>query len=343
MAFSNESRPRDIYNSLMIIPLYLFGHYQQAVEMGNRLLETIDALWSLRNHRTALFYLALSIVAQLRDRPGHVDRDQLIKSAMSCKAQIEAWQDECDVNYLMWSLMVGAEINELTQNYHESTIGYEAAVDHTILHNFPLEQALAFELQAGFFMRRGAKRAARAALLDAIAAWYRIGATGKSEHLKLKNEWVLKEAASFRTADMGIQTADIMGDIGYTQFHIEENERQEIRVSERQTAGDRTKAWVGPVPGLNETAKDSDSLVSPDVSGLGLDILDLQNILEFNQAISSELQVDRLLAQMTEIILESTGAQADFAGVVIQGDGGWGIAASGTPENISSEVLSLLE
>ena len=85
------------------------------------------------------------------------------------------------------------------------------------------------------------------------------------------------------------------------------------------------------------------STEQPDVYSLGLDVLDLQSILEFNQAISSELQIDRLLAQMTEIILESAGAQADFAAVIIEGESGWCIAASGTADNISSEAIPLSE
>ena len=80
-----------------------------------------------------------------------------------------------------------------------------------------------------------------------------------------------------------------------------------------------------------------------DISDLGLDVLDLQSILEFNQAISSELQIDRLLAQMTGIILESAGAQADFAAVVIEGENGWCIAASGTTDGITADPQPISE
>ncbi|KAL8669065.1 MAG: hypothetical protein Q9168_006325, partial [Polycauliona sp. 1 TL-2023] len=80
-----------------------------------------------------------------------------------------------------------------------------------------------------------------------------------------------------------------------------------------------------------------------DVSGLGLDVLDLQSIMEFNQAISSELQIDRLLGKMTEIILESAGAQADLACVVIESESGWNVAAIGTGDGIKAEAVSLSE
>ncbi len=331
-------RPRDYYNSLLMIPLFLFEHYDLAIQVGNDLVRTVHELWSCRNSRITYFYLSLSIVAKIRENRYISGRDDLIERVKEYKRQIDAWQSECNVNYLMWSLLVEAELNELVGNHHKAIQSYEAAVDHTVLHDFFFEQALATELQAEFYIRRGAKRAARFTMLDAIGTYTRIGACGKANFLKAKHEWVLTNAATMRTVDVGIQTANTIGDIGNTQFRIEENERQETRNLGRETAGDRTQAWVGPVTHPGTAGKHRDSLAEPDVSTLGLDVLDLQSILEFNQAISSELQIDRLLAQMTEIILESAGAQADFAAVVIEGEGGWCIAASGTADNISSEV-----
>lgn len=70
----------------------------------------------------------------------------------------------------------------------------------------------------------------------------------------------------------------------------------------------------------------------PDVAEFGLDILDLQGIVEFNQTISSELDLNGLMVKMTEICLASAGAQADFAGVVIKSDEeGWVMAAGEHP------------
>lgn len=340
---SNIERPRDFYNSLLMIPLFLFGHYEHAIKTGSSVIETMRELWSCRNSRITYFYLSLSIIARLRENPADVDRDSLIIKVRGYKEKIDMWQSECDVNYLMWSLMVEAELNELTGDYHDAIQAYEAAIDHTVLHDFMLEQALATELLAEFYIRRGAKRAARSTMLDAIGNYSRVGANGKANQLRGKHEWVLKGTTAMRTADAGVQTASSIGEIGNTQFRIEENERQETQNLGKQTAGDRTQAWVGPGTENGSAGKYRDSLAGHDAYGLGLDVLDLQSILEFNQAISSELQIDRLLAQMTEIILESAGAQADFAGVVIEGEAGWCIAASGTADNISSKAVPLSE
>ena len=340
---SNPKFPLIMYKSLMLIPLFLYGHHEKAIEVSSELIPILETVWSMRNTRLVQFYAALSIIAKARQNPEISERHDLLVTVERYKEQIIAWQAQCDVNYLMWSCLIEAEMNELKEQYHSAIQCYEAAVDHCQLYDFNLELALAFELEADFYIRRGAKRAARATLLDSLAVWSRMNARGKVEHLSTKHEWILSSSTTVRTRDIGCQTAHSINEIGNTQSLLEENERQETRNLGVQTAGDRTNAWLSPP---SKSTDHSSSLVAdtrPNVSDLGLDIVDLQSILEFNQAISSELQIDRLLAKMTEIILESAGAQADFAGVVIEDDRGWCIAASGTADGISAESQPITE
>ncbi len=338
---SNATFPLIMYKSLLLIPLFLYGHYDKAIEVSNELVPVLSSLWSLRNTRLVLFYAALSIIAKIRQNPESSAREELLATVEQYHEQIVAWQTQCDANYRMWSCLIEAELNELRQQYHVAIRHYETVIDHCQLYYFNLELALAFELQAEFFIRRGAKRAARATILDSLAVWSQMNATGKVQQLSSKHEWILHSTTNVRIRDIGCQTATSIGEIGNTQSRLEENERQETRNLGPQTAGDRTNAWLGPaVQPVQQTA----SLGlngGPNVSDFGLDILDLQSILEFNQAISSELQIDRLLAKMTEIILESAGAQADFAGVIIEEEQGWCIAASGTSDGISADSLPI--
>lgn len=303
------------------------------IDLGNEILTIAGDLFSIRNHRLTLFYLSLSMIAKARESPRE-ELNQIIRQVITYKEQIDLWQSECEVNYLMWSLLLEAEICELTGDYHDSIQAYERAIDHTQLYDFMLEQALSLELQGDFYIRRGAKRAARSTLLEACALYSRISATGKVEHLTAKHEFILNSATSARTADAGVQTIDMIGDIGTTHLNMEDHNQWETRrPGGEETATDRTNAWVGP--------NDPHTTLSgtrPDVSNFGLDILDLQAILEFNQAISSELQLDLLLVKMTKISLEFTGAQADWAGIVIDSEDGWSLAASGTPDDISKTV-----
>ena len=311
----------------------MFSYHDEVVNLGKEILTIAGSLYSLRNHRLTLFYLSLSLLARARESSKD-SKGRIIAIVMGYKQQIELWQSQCEVNYLMWSLLLEAEICELTGDYHNAIQAYERAIDHTQLYDFMLEQALAFELQGEFYIRRGAKRAARITLLEACALYSRISAPGKIAHVTAKHEFVLQSASTARTADAGVQTTDIIGDIGATHFNMEDHDRRETRKpGGQETSKERTSNWVSPT---DPHAKISGSRL--DVSNFGLDILDLQAILEFNQAISSELQLDLLLPKLTQISLEFTGAQADWAGIVIDSDDGWTLAASGTPDDIIASV-----
>lgn len=341
----NAVKPRDMYNTYSLIPLYMYGHWDVAIALGRTLLLTAPDLWGVRNAPLTLFYLSLSLVAHFREKVSENNQSADLPEVQRCKekvvgeieqykARLDALQTHCNVNYLMWSLLIEAEVADLIGEHHQAIQAYEAAIDHCQVYGFGLEEALGYELQGGFYIRRGAKRAARYTIEEAIATYARMSATGKIHHLAVKHEWVLKNATKARTVDVVIQTANSIGGIGNTSYRIEENERQEIRNLGVESADDRTEAWLNP-----DLQKGNH-----DVARLGLDVVDLQSILEFNQAISSELQIDRLLAKMTEIILESAGAH--FAGVVIQSEdesGSWCFAASGTQDGINAEPLPLLE
>ena len=276
------------------------------------------------------FYTSLALLACARENPSEPNRADSLAMVQQFKERIVQWQAESDTNYLTWSLLIEAELAEIEGRFGDSIEAYEAACDHSEVNDLQLEQGLAFELQGEFLIRRGARRAARYALKDAKATYYRISALGKAEQLTAKHEWVLRTSTTVQVRDQGMQTATTIGEIGNTQFRIEENERHETRHLGKETAGDRTQAWASKPDTMGNG-------ITHEISDLRLDVLDLQSILEFNQAISSELQVDRLLATMTEIILESAGAQADFAAVVIEGDNGWCIAASGDADGISTD------
>ena len=330
----NATKPRDIYNSFAMIPLYLYGHFETAISVGRTFLLTAPDLWGIRNTPLTLFYLSLSLLAQYRLTNVSKDLSNILAEVQQYKEKLDSMQTECNANYMMWSLMIEAETSELCGEHHKSILAYEAAIDHCQVYGFALEEATAFELQAEFYIRIGAKRSARSALEESIGSYARISATGKVEHLSSKHEWVLETTGRCRTADVAVQTANSVGEIRNTSYRIEENERREVRNLGEETADDRTAAWLNPVV---KTASGD-----PDLARLGLDVVDLQSILEFNQAISSELQIDRLLAKMTSIILESAGAH--FAGVVIESedDGvSWCFAASGTQDGINAEPLPL--
>ncbi|KAI9811780.1 MAG: hypothetical protein M1827_005325 [Pycnora praestabilis] len=321
---STADRPLDIYNSLAMAPLYLLGHFKKAIEVGNFCLATNIQLSTLRHQRLLLFYISLSMLAVLRQDTARVDQAAIVDQVIGYKKQIEEWQVANDVNYAMWSLLLAAELCDLSGDYTGAMHSYETALDHCQLHGFVLEEALSYQLQGEYYLRQGAKRVAQTTIQECIAAYTRISALGIVKHIAGKHETLLNNAKNVRMVDAESQTTEVLRDTQNTSYRLEENERQATHKLGSETSQDRTRNWLAPNVAIKEEPE-----AKTGFPAVGLDMIDLTSILESSQVISSELQIDRLLAKMTEIILDSTGGQTDYAAVIVEENEDWIVAASG--------------
>jgi signal transduction histidine kinase/CheY-like chemotaxis protein/tetratricopeptide (TPR) repeat protein len=350
---ADPSRPLVLYEGIEIAPLFLYGHYSKAVELGNACLPNIHLLWSARNTRFVMFMHGLSLAGltwcklqnplrtvnqgmngRYADVPGQQSEASLnkevayvLKQMKDFKRKIIAWQTVNEVNYLAWSTILAAQIAEMEGQHGLALEHYEKALDHAEAHDFLFEEALGNYLQAGFFLRTGSRRSAKASLREATLLYRSFGALGVAKHIEDEHSLLLQgPTRNERTADVACQT-DFAGDSADVQYRTLEGEdedaRQQTRALITGTKGDRIDAWQG-------------GSARPDAgSGLpALDMLDLTSILESSQVISSVLQVDQLLKTMCEIILQNCGGLATSAAIVVEDDDpiGWSIAASGDPE-----------
>jgi signal transduction histidine kinase/AmiR/NasT family two-component response regulator len=349
----NSDRPLVFYESLEIAPLFLFGHYQAAIELGSSCLRTIDTVWSARNSRFLMLFHGLSLAGvmwnKMQDPVRTVNHENpttetrqfetdlreevagVAKLITYLKRKIEDWQAVNNVNYLAWSKLLAAQISELEEDHGAALMQYEEALDHASAHNFVFEEALGNYLLAGFFLRVGSRRPAKAALREAVMLYRQFGAVGVAKYIEDEHSLLLQgPTRNLRTADMGVQT-DFAGDSAPVQYTTLEGDDDDVRQQTRaiitETKDDRIGAWQG-------------GSARPDAgSGLpALDMLDLTSILESSQVISSVLQVDQLLKTMCEIILQNCGGLASLAAIIVEDDDpvAWSIAASGDPEKGAS-------
>ncbi|KAI9648714.1 Chk1 protein kinase [Ciborinia camelliae] len=341
-SLTNSDRSIMIYEGFEVVPLFLYGHYQAAITLGEAFLEQIDSLWSIRNTRFLMFFHGLSLAASLwakkqdsvragtKSFDGDSGSDLLSvtkKKVLYFQKKIEDWQVVSDVNYLAWSKLLAAQVSEMENNHGEALRRYEEALDHASTHDFVFEEALGSFLLAGFLLRSGARRPAKAALLETIMLYRQFGAGGVARHIEMEHSLLLQgPTRNFRYTEAGTQT-DFAGDSSSAPYQTlegdENDERQQAHTNISETKGDRIGAWQG-------------ASARPDAgSGLpALDMLDLTSILESSQVISSVLQVDYLLKTMCEIILQNCGGLASLAAIIVEEDDpiGWSIAASGNPE-----------
>ncbi|OAA70994.1 two-component sensor protein histidine protein kinase [Akanthomyces lecanii RCEF 1005] len=333
-----------LYESVELVNLFLYGHYERAVELGRHCYNHLDAIWSARNSRLILLFYGLAragqLLRQMQDPRSptanfSAQTQEIVKEMQGFVDKIKQWSAVSDVNYLCWSRLLEAQMVELVGNHGESVRHYEEALDHASEHAFVFEEALGNYLMAGFFLRRRARRSARAALLEAVGLYRQLGATGVAKAIEEEHSLLLRgPTRSHQTADAAIQT-DFVTDTTSVQYpHADGEDDQELtQVNSHNlmdVKGDRIGAWRGSM-----------NMQSDDLSGLPtLDMIDLHAILVSSQVISSVLQIDELLKTMCDVILQTCGGSATLAAIVVQDPEGdansWCIAASGDPEKGAS-------
>lgn len=345
-SLTNSDRSIMIYEGFEIVPLFLYGHIETAITLGEAFLEKVDSLWSIRNTRFLMFFHGLSLAASLwakRQDPIRSATKSLGSNSVPSdfsdtlndtkkrvsyfKKKIEDWQVVSNVNYLAWSKLLAAQVSEMENDHGGALRHYEEALDHASLHDFVFEEALGNFLLAGFLLRAGSRRPAKAALLETIMLFRQMGAGGIARHIETEHSLLLQGPTRNPRYTEAFTQTDFAGDSESAPYRTlegdENDERQRAHANIAETKGDRIGAWQG-------------GSARPDAgSGLpALDMLDLTSILESSQVISSVLQVDELLKTMCEIILQNCGGLASLAAIIVEEDDpiGWSIAASGNPE-----------
>lgn len=254
---SNVDRPRDLYFGLSLAPLFLYGHYAKAIEVGTSIIASRHTLWSVRVSYAVYFWLTISLLTLHNEYPAQGYLDGEMDTIFKYKAEIDFARRCSDANYGMWSYMIEALICEVRNDHSAAIQAFEAATDHCQIHGWPLEEALSLELQGEYLIRRGAKRAARALIQDSIVAWGAISADGKAAMVAEKHEWLLKTATSARTVDVGCQTMDSLLEISRDAV------QEEILIPSQIEEEERRQRWIEQ----NSPRTDSKSL---DISSVGL-------------------------------------------------------------------------
>ncbi|KAK3943473.1 hsp90-like protein [Diplogelasinospora grovesii] len=334
---NNGGRSLMFYETVEIVPVFLYGHYQRAIEIGKTCYENSCVLWSSRNTRLAMLFYGLAlagvILRQQQDpRPQPDDYkaqvDETLQKLEELNKKIKDWQVVNPVNYLAWSKLLDAQVAEVLGDHGLAIQQYEEALDHASEHGFVFEEALGNYLMANIFIRNKARRSARSALRDAVRLYRQFGATGIADRIESEHSIILHGTTrNPHLADAGVQT-DFAGDAAPVQYRAVDGTEVVEAVQNLTPAavaamkGERMAAWRG-------------SMQPEAGAGLpALDMIDLHAILVSSQVISSVLRVDELLKTMCDVILQTCSGSATLAAIVVQDEGSadWCVAASGDPE-----------
>ncbi|KAI1825123.1 putative histidine kinase HHK1p [Xylaria intraflava] len=334
---NNGGRSILFYETIEIIPLYLYGHYEAACEVGRRCVDKLDLIWSSRNSRAVLVFYGLAmgtiVLEKLKDQPTKADdmrkeiEDTIVK-LQGFSQKVQDWQSVSNVNYLSWSKFLDAQIAELSGDHGSALHLYEAGLDHAAEQSYTFEEALGNYLMASFFIRQTARRAAAAFLKEAVSLWRQLGAAGVVNYIEEKHTPLLRgPCPNSRSTEAAVQT-DFAGD-STSVTYAEDGEDLHHQAGQppiEETKETRMAAWRG-----------STTQAEPGVGLPALDMIDLHAILVSSQVISSVLRIHVLLKTMCDVILQTCGSSVTQAAIVVQDEenqvnDSWCIAASGDPE-----------
>lgn len=353
----NSDRPIMLYESIEIAPLFLYGHWERAVAVGNSCLKKINAVWSARHTRFVMFFHALSLAqcvwikveAQLdlsyRKRSSELSSDAngrsleaALEAEVSSQAillkyfrrRIEQWEVVTNVNYHAWSNLLSAQIAEMENDHALALSLYQKAIDHASTNDFIFEEALANYLLSGHLVRLRSRGLAKLAIQESVRLYTQFGATGVANHIQESHELLLRGSSTRRfTREVGHQTdpADLQTDATKVQPPI---------VS-RNTGGMHSPGSLGENPATGFETTDINTTALDTADAYPLHVLDLTSILESSRVISSVLQVRELLKTMCGIILRNCNGVASLVAIITGQNrpGSWAVAASADVSNPS--------
>lgn len=347
----NGDRSLLLYETVELVPLFLYGHYDEVIEISKRCMERKALILSARNTRLVMLLYGLALAGkELRHQEdprvnsasdeGVTQEEarvtEIVSQIQQLSKSIQDWSKVSEINYFAWYTLLDAQVADLQKDTGSALRLYEQALDHASEHDFYFEEALGNYLMAGTFIRNGARRSARSALRDAVGLFRQLGATGVANRVEEEHTLLLRSATkNLRTLDAAVQTDFVTNTSPNHYHHMEGEDEQptgdvmagEVHQSTMaEIKGERIGVWRGAMQAETD---------SSGAAGLpALDMIDLHAILQSSQIISSELRVDHLLKTMCDVILRTCGGSATQGAIVVQDEttNEWCVAASGEPE-----------
>ena len=162
---------------------FFAGDYDAALDASSKTQRFLWAAPSIFETAEYHFYSALSHSAScdsaLPDR-----QRQHLEALAAHHRQLEIWAENCPENFENRVALVGAEIERVQGQPLKAEHLYERAIRSAFENGFVHNEALANELAAQFYLKRGIEKVAHSFLRDARHCYLRWGADGKVRQLE---------------------------------------------------------------------------------------------------------------------------------------------------------------
>ncbi|MGB0560767.1 MAG: trifunctional serine/threonine-protein kinase/ATP-binding protein/sensor histidine kinase [Spirulinaceae cyanobacterium] len=276
--------------------LYSYGRCEEALEMIRKSDEVIVFLSGIPSQVNHYFYYSLILAALYPVAEDHQQKEYARIIEVNQK-KMKFWADNCPENFLHKYILVEAEKARNNGRYLEAIDYYGRAIAEAVENGYLQEEALANELAARFYLEIGQNRASLGYMQEAYYCYSRWGAKAKTDDLEVCYPQLLEPILQ--------QT------LGHS-FSVLET------VSTMAVTDARVSTQVS-----NQATHSSSSTINAS--------LDFATILRAAQLLTSTIDLDTLIEQLTQIILQNSGGDR---GVLVLPDetGNWLVKAIATPD-----------
>ncbi|MGB0562601.1 MAG: ATP-binding protein, partial [Spirulinaceae cyanobacterium] len=171
------------YNIFKTQILYLYGEYEQALQMAHQSAETVVFVSSIPNQVEHNLYYSLTLAALCAGATPEQQTEYLAQIAANQKT-MQLWAQNCPENFEHKDLLVQAEIAHVHGEFQTAFGLYDAAISSAQTNDFINGEALANELAGKFWLAQGHTKFARIYLVEAYYCYQRWQALAKAEHLR---------------------------------------------------------------------------------------------------------------------------------------------------------------
>ncbi len=272
---------------------YLFNFLELAGEYSERASEYLSIGYTQSTVPVFIFYRALVKLA-LCERASQAEKIQILQAVEADQKVFAQWVEYAPMNQLHRFQLIEAERYRVLGDKSQAIEYYDQAIATAKLNKYLMEEALANELAAKFYLAWGQRKLAAVYMQSAYYCYMRWGAKAKTDDLEQRYAQLLQPIESQRQLSSHSIT-NLVTTIGHPVFDLSNSITKNISTA-----------------------------------------VDFSSILKATQAISSKIEIDELIKQLTQIILQNSGA--DLCVLIRPTENYWQVRAITTPEK--TELLS---
>lgn len=282
-----------------LILCYLFGDFSEAAEHAAKAQQYLVGVTGFVAEVIFYFYDSLIALALYSEQPSA--QGNLLQRVADNQAKLKHWADYAPMNYLHKYSLVEAERCRVMGETMAAIDHYDRAISLAKEHDYLNEEALAYELAARFYLGWGKEIIAQTYLTHAYHAYERWGANAKLSDLSQRYSQLLASVLQQKTAH-----SEISPFVSISSTH---------------------SAYC--------VNRETTSISSSNIS----EALDLATVIKASQALSGEIQLEKLLSMLMQLVIENGGAET--GALLLQQEGNLVIQAQADRNQGSGETLHL--